>query len=138
MRLSVTEAAELYHIARTTIYRKIKNGELSSGSDKRIDLSEMIRVFGEPVAKMQQGTLQQDTVNNVALHQEKETLLNERIKALEDALANAERDKEWLKSQVEQSQQIIKLLEHKQVKPPTPTAKKGLFSRVVNAITNQD
>jgi transcriptional regulator of acetoin/glycerol metabolism len=138
MRLSVTEAANLYHIARTTIYRKVKNGELSSGSDKKIDLSEMIRVFGEPVAKTQQSVQQDNATSSVSLHQEKETLLNERIRALEDALANAERDKEWLKSQVEQSQQIIKLLEHKQVKPPAPTAKKGLFSRVVNAITNQD
>ena len=137
MRLSVTEAAKLYHIARTTIYRKVKSGELSSGSDKKIDLSEMIRVFGEPVAKVKQVTQQDNATSSVAIHQEKETLLNERIRALEDALANAERDKEWLKSQVEQSQQIIKLLEHKQVKQPAPT-KKGLFSRVVNAITNQD
>ena len=134
MRLSVTEAATLYHVARTTIYRKVKHGELSSGSDKKIDLSELIRVFGEPVARTQE----QDTKNSVSLHQEKETLLNERIKTLEDALASAMADKTWLKQQfeqaqkpVEQAQERVKLLEHK----PSPPPKNGLFNKLVKAIT---
>ncbi|MFM7015409.1 MAG: helix-turn-helix domain-containing protein [Bacteroidota bacterium] len=58
MRLSVTEAASLYRISRTTIYRNINNGKLSTGSDNKIDLSEMIRVFGEAKVPSTKSVLQ--------------------------------------------------------------------------------
>ena len=51
MNISVTKAAEEWGISRTTIYQKINDGELSRASDKKIDTSEMLRVFGEPVSK---------------------------------------------------------------------------------------
>lgn len=51
MKISVTKAAKQWGVSRTTIYQKINEGELSRTSDKQIDTSEMIRVFGEPAAK---------------------------------------------------------------------------------------
>ena len=51
MKISVTKAAEEWGISRTTIYQKVNDGELSRTSDKKIDTSEMLRVFGEPVSK---------------------------------------------------------------------------------------
>lgn len=51
MNISVTEAAKEWGVSRTTIYQKINDGELSRNSDKKIDPSEMLRVFGEPVLK---------------------------------------------------------------------------------------
>ena len=51
MKISVTKAAKEWSISRTTIYQKINDGELSRTSDKKIDTSEMLRVFGEPVSK---------------------------------------------------------------------------------------
>ena len=51
MKISVTKAAEEWGISRTTIYQKVNDGELSRTSDKKIDTSEMLRVFGEPVFK---------------------------------------------------------------------------------------
>ena len=51
MKISVTKAAEEWGVSRTTIYQKVNDGELSRTSDKKIDTSEMLRVFGEPVSK---------------------------------------------------------------------------------------
>ena len=51
MNISVTKAAKEWGISRTTIYQKISDGELSRTADKKIDTSEMLRVFGEPVVK---------------------------------------------------------------------------------------
>ena len=51
MNISVTKAAKEWGVSRTTIYQKINDGELSRTADKKIDTSEMLRVFGEPVVK---------------------------------------------------------------------------------------
>ncbi len=133
MRLSVTEAANLYQISRTTIYRKIKNGKLSADTDSKIDLSEMIRVFGEAKSSGTKKVLQEETKIVTVLQSDKEMILLEKIKGLEQEvrslnsqLENAKNLIEWFKSQVEKPQ---KLIEHK--------AKKTLFGRVLNAIRNE-
>ena len=51
MNISVTKAAKEWGGSRTTIYQKINDGELSRTADKKIDVSEMLRVFGEPISK---------------------------------------------------------------------------------------
>ncbi len=51
MNISVTKAAKEWGVSRTTIYQKVNDGELSRTSDKKIDITEMLRVFGEPVSK---------------------------------------------------------------------------------------
>ena len=51
MNISVTKAAKDWGISRTTIYQKVNNGELSRTADKKIDTSEMLRVFGEPISR---------------------------------------------------------------------------------------
>ena len=48
MNISVSEAAKRWGVSRTTIYKKIDDGELSRNSDKKIDTTEMLRVFGNP------------------------------------------------------------------------------------------
>ncbi len=51
MIISVTKAAKEWGVSRTTIYQKVNDGELSRTADKKIDTSEMLRVFGEPLSK---------------------------------------------------------------------------------------
>ena len=51
MNISVTKAAKEWGVSRTTIYQKVNDGELSRTADKKIDISEMLRVFGEPISK---------------------------------------------------------------------------------------
>ena len=147
-RLKVTEAAKIYHIARTTIYKKIKDGKLSVDTDKRIDLSEMMRVFGAiPTVQLQTKT----TVEPVSLQSDEIKWLQDKITRLENELAVAIADKKkveaennllksqaiekadannvWLKQLVDANQ--LKLLEHK----PSPPPKNGLFNKLVKAIT---
>ena len=65
--LSVIELAELYGMNRQSIYKRINKGDLSKNSDGKIDLSEAIRVFGEPsnknnnVTTLQSTTVQKET-----------------------------------------------------------------------------
>lgn len=48
MNISVSEASKRWGVSRTTIYKKIDEGELSRNADKKIDTTEMLRVFGNP------------------------------------------------------------------------------------------
>jgi len=48
VNISVSEASKRWGVSRTTIYKKIDDGELSRNSDKKIDTTEMLRVFGNP------------------------------------------------------------------------------------------
>ena len=65
--LSVIELAQLYGMNRQSIYKRINKGDLSKNSDGKIDLSEAIRVFGEPsnknnnVTPLQSTTVQKET-----------------------------------------------------------------------------
>lgn len=67
--LSVIELAKLYGMNRQSIYKRINKGDLSKNSDGKIDLSEAIRVFGEPSQRSNQNiTLQsQATVKSAEL-----------------------------------------------------------------------
>ena len=131
MKLSVTEAATLYKISRTTIYRNINSGKLSTGSGNKIDLSEMIRVFGEAKAQNTESVLQGNTPtvpplqSEIVLH-ERIKWLEVQVKTLQSQLENAHSLIEWFKSQIEQPQ---KLIEHK--------PKKSLFNRVLSALNNE-
>jgi HAMP domain-containing protein len=60
--LSVIELSQLYGMNRQSIYKRINKGDLSKNSDGKIDLSEAIRVFGEPSNKNNVTTLQSTTV----------------------------------------------------------------------------
>jgi hypothetical protein len=65
--LSVIELSQLYGMNRQSIYKRINKGDLSKNSDGKIDLSEAIRVFGEPsnknnnVTTLQPTTVQKET-----------------------------------------------------------------------------
>ena len=155
-RLKIAEAAKIYQIARTTIYKRIKEGKLSVDTDKRIDLSELMRVFGAIPSQLQkQTTVESVAVEPVSLQSNTTLLLQERIATLEkelavaiadkkkleaennllksQALEKADADKVWLKQLVDANQKV-KLLEDKrgQVSPPP---KNGLFNKLVKAIT---
>lgn len=65
--LSVIELANLYGMNRQSIYKRINKGDLSKNSDGKIDLSEAIRVFGEPSQRSTQNvTLQSQATQKSA------------------------------------------------------------------------
>jgi len=102
--LSVIELAKLYGMNRQSIYKRINKGDLSKNSDGKIDLSEAIRVFGEPSQRSNQNvTLQsqvtqksaevdtlRQTVNmlqkQLDLAQERERFQREQLQAKDDQI----------------------------------------------------
>lgn len=84
-KLSISAAAKEWGVARSTIQRKIKQGDLSATSNttgtKTIDTSELLRVFGESkgVAKDMPHTTQSDRLIQDALQAEKQ--LSESLKS---------------------------------------------------------
>ncbi len=126
VEVSISEIQEQWKVSRATIYSHIKKGKLSRLTNGKVDVSEVVRVYGEP--KETQARQEIDTVDS----QEKALLL-EKIRLLESQLDDAKERESWLKSQVETAQATIKLLEYRQ--PVQPEKRQGLFARVVKAIT---
>ena len=102
MIISVTKAAKEWGVSRTTIYQKINDGELSRTSDKKIDTSEMLRVFGEPVSKKR---------TEQSLNSPDNTQLNSQTvqscTALEHQLELEKLKNEHLRQQVSDQKQLI-------------------------------
>lgn len=73
MNISILQASKDFKVSRTTIYKKIENGELSRNPDKTIDTSEMLRVFGEPKSNIVSDTVH-DTGMNTALSLQKQEI----------------------------------------------------------------
>lgn len=102
MNISVTKAAKQWGVSRTTIYQKINDGELSRTADKKIDTSEMIRVFGEPVTKKR--TEQSvNTSNSMSVNSQNV----QNSTALEHQLALEKMKNEHLEQQVRDQKQLI-------------------------------
>lgn len=139
MRITLAEIVERWGLSKATVYRNIQLGKINKGEDGLIDVANVVQLWGEPNTRRIQKKSKNEskTVKIESDNNERERALLSQVKALQDALAKAEQDKEWLKSQVEQSQQIIKLLEHKQATPPPVTTKTNLFGRIIKAISNE-
>ncbi len=157
--LSVIELAKLYGMNRQSIYKRISKGDLSKNSDGKIDLSEAIRVFGEPLQRSSRNvTLQSQATEKSAeldimrqqvdmlqkqleLAQEREQFQREELKAKNEQIESLQRLLGTPKlQQAEQEQEPIS-------EPPQPTAepeptikpqleqkRRSLFGRVLNAI----
>ncbi len=121
--LTISAAAKLYGKSRATLYKAIDSGVLSQNNDGKVNLSELIRVYGEVGNKTtvthekrieDVSTIQQDTLVN--------TLLKERL----DRIESLERQLAIKDEQLAQLHGTIKLLEYKS----EHTASKSLFDRI--------
>lgn len=157
--LSVIEIAKLYGMNRQSIYKRINKGDLSKNSDGKIDLSEAIRVFGEPAQRSTQNvTLQSQATQKSAevdvLRQQVDMLQ----KQLELAQEREQFQREELKAKNEQIESLQRLLgvpkpqqQAEQVQEPTPQPmpepqpiiqesqpeppkRRSLFGRVIRAV----
>ena len=101
--LSVIELSKLYGINRQTIYNNINKGILSKNSDNKIDLSEAIRVFGEPAKK--QGVKEPvkiDSPNSAEV-----LLLRQQIDMLKNQLDDAKDRESFYQNQIETMQRLL-------------------------------
>ena len=102
MNISVTKAAKEWGVSRTTIYQKVNDGELSRTADKKIDVSEMLRVFGEPISK-KRTERSVDTVQSTLLNSQSVQYNTD----IEHLLALEKLKNEHLSQQVSDQKKII-------------------------------
>ncbi len=121
-KVSITEAAKLANISRATFYRSyINTGAISVLADskgkKKVDTSELLRVFGElhQDSETLSDSVQVDTVdtkNNDNEHLRLEVeLLKTKLAAAEQQVQTLQQDKTWYQSQIGNLTDSIKLLE---------------------------
>ena len=96
------DASKVFKKSRTTIYESLKNGELSRDNDGLIDLSELIRVYGNP-ASVQSSTRTEHVHKEVPVHvhSEIETILKEQISLLKSQLDLANQREKSLMQHIE-------------------------------------
>ena len=101
--LTVLELSKLYNINRQTIYNNIKKGILSKNSDNKIDLAEAIRVFGEPVKKLDvKEPVKIDSPNSAEV-----LLLRQQIDMLKNQLDDAKDRESFYQNQIETMQRLL-------------------------------
>ena len=111
--LSVIELSKLYGINRQTIYNNINKGILSKNSDNKIDLSEAIRVFGEPAKKQDvKEPVKIDSPNSAEV-----LLLRQQIDILKNQLDDAKDRESFYQNQIETMQRLLEA-----PKPHIPTS----------------
>lgn len=109
--ISISEAAKRVGVARSTIYKKIRDGVLQEAArpngSKGVDTDELRRVFGElqqprekpePVSKMEKG--QAETGQEVQLLQQQVNLLQQQLEA-------CQRREQRLQALLEREQQML-------------------------------
>jgi hypothetical protein len=125
MEISIKAAAEMVKVSRTTIYDKLKSGELAKCASGKIETSELLRVFGSPTArhtrqeesehieqlKSTLNTEQKTEQPLNTLSSDKEELYKAQIKMLEEGLSQALEREQWQRNHIEKLTDTIKLLE---------------------------
>ena len=96
------DASKAFKKSRTTIYESIKSGELSRDHDGLIDLSELIRVYGNPVS-VQSSTRTEQVQKDVQVHvqSEIENVLKDQISLLKNQLDLANQREKSLMQHIE-------------------------------------
>lgn len=134
--VGVTEASRITGKSRATIYRKMKQGELSYAKDHEtealLDTSELIRVFGKlvvspdaPVIQHNDASCDSDDAGSVTAFAVLETELRDAQKQL----AMMEQLLQAKDAHIQDMRQAMLLLEHKQTTPEQPK-KKGFFRKL--------
>ena len=115
-RVSITEAARLAGIGRSSFYQTyINKGAISVSKDssgkKFIETSELIRVFGELGDNTSEQSENTEGCAEVLDVTATETAKDLEIKMLREQLEKTEQREQWLQSQVQNLTDTMKLLE---------------------------
>ena len=96
------DASKAFKKSRTTIYESIKSGELSRDHDGLIDLSELIRVYGNPVSVQSSTRIEQVQKDApVRVQSEIENVLKDQITLLKNQLDLANQREKSLMQHIE-------------------------------------
>jgi len=103
--LSVIELAKLYGMNRQSIYKRINKGDLSKNRDGKVDLSEAIRVFGEP---SQRSTTNVTTVQSTTVQKSAEVdILKQQVDMLQKQLDLAQEREVFQREQLQAKDEQI-------------------------------
>lgn len=125
--VSVTEAARLTGKNRATIHRYIKQGKLSQIYDatntKKIDTSELIRVFGSLNATHATLSQSDDTQHDATPKTDQSVaLLQQKIALLEQLLESKNKELQRQDEHIDSLKQAMLLIESKLPATPDPVA----------------
>lgn len=131
-KINISQAAKMTGKTRTTIYKKIKSGELSAelGSDgnRLIDTAELLRVFGELVTpdtvSIDVYGIQQETPRVTPLLERQISLLEAENKRLHEQIEADRREKERLLGLLEKQTLLLTYTQQE------PTPKTSFWQRV--------
>lgn len=113
-RISISQAAKDFNISRNTLYKKIKNGEITKDSDGKLDTSDLVRLFTvSNTANTTNEQNEQPSEQLLFIIEQQKEMINE----LKEQITYLKANEYWLKEQLNQ-----KLLTH--------NTKKGLLSRL--------
>lgn len=108
-KVSISQAAKLANISRSTLYNKYINAGLISVetvSDKKlIDLSELFRVFGNTLSQYSDNVQDNNDIDSIL--QTENTAKDKIIQLLEQQLSEAKSREEWLKTQLEKATNLL-------------------------------
>lgn len=125
-KVSISEAAKLAQISRSTLYNKyINTGKITveTVEDKKvIDMSELLRVFGSQLRKY--SSTVQENISQSGVGQAENTVKDKIISLLEAQLQESKVREEWLKSQLEKT---TYMLENKQKEEERPKPRKNFL-----------
>ncbi len=113
-KISISEAARMVGISRSALYRSyIKTGKITVERDleenPRIDLSELMRVFGEQVGSTSKATERntQKTQLETGIFQAEIERLAGLVRVYEQQLAEAKERETWLRSKLDAMEQKL-------------------------------
>jgi len=125
-KVSISEAARLTGKSRTTLHRLIKTGELSTcagvRNSKMIDISELIRVFGDISAPATEQYSEQDSEQHVTVP---DTANEQMVNSLKQEVEHLRTLVSAQESHIDSLKQSLQLLEYKKdmQQPLPPPAK---------------
>lgn len=125
-KVSISEAARLTGKSRTTLHRLIKTGELSTcagvRNSKMIDISELIRVFGEISAPVTEQHSEQDFEQRITVP---DTANEQMINSLKQEVEHLRTLVSAQEFHIDSLRQSLQLLEHrKDMQQPQPSPMK--------------
>jgi uncharacterized coiled-coil protein SlyX len=127
-RISITTASQQFNVSRNTLYKKIKNGDITKDSDGKLDTNDLIRLFNvnkQTVPEEQNNNLENEQSLFMIEHL-KQQIANQQqvINDLKEQIDYLKKNEQWLKDQLNQ-----RLIEDKS---NSKQNKKGLISRFFN------
>ena len=107
-KLTISEAARVVHVARSTLHRAINQGRLSADADGKVDTAELLRAGYtlQGVAQHSRASVQQDaTPRTGGAQQVAPSLLEERLGLLEQERNLLQRERDLLERELERAQE---------------------------------